>query len=212
MNNLEASIAEYNRQKQEKVPAEILDTMAQATVALKQSGIEDNSIKSGMKAPDFSLPNHKGESLSLSGLLADSVVVLSFYRGGWCPYCNLELNALQQSIPEIEARGARLVAISPELPDKSMTTRERHALSFDVLYDKGNGVAGRYGLVFTLPEVLRPIYEKSGLDIPAYNGDSTFTLPLPATYIIGQDGIVNHHFVDADYTHRMEPASIVEKL
>jgi peroxiredoxin len=212
MNTLSAKIAEYNAQKAANVPQDILDTMDQATHTLEQSGIADNSLRSGDRAPDFDLPNHTGESRRLTGMLDESSVVLSFYRGGWCPYCNLELNALQQRVEEIEGMSARLVAISPEMPDKSLSTRERHGLSFDILYDQGNRVAELFGLVFTLPESLRPIYEKFSLDIPGYNGDDSFELPMPATYIITRDGTIVHDFVDPDYTHRMEPQEIIDRL
>ena len=212
MKMLRENIAEYNEQKAKKVPPDILKTMDRATVTLQERGIADNSLRSGDRAPGFTLPNHKGDRLNLSDMLAESTVVLSFYRGGWCPYCNMELNALQQRVPEIEAQGARLIAISPEMPDKSLDTRERHALSFDVLYDQGNQVADLFGLVFTLPEVLRPIYEKFGLDIPGYNGDDSFRLPMPATYIITGSGEIVHDFVDPDYTRRMEPQEILDRL
>lgn len=212
MKTLEARIAEYEEVKKQKVPSDVLTIMAQATEELKSGGIDDNSLKTGDIAPEFSLPNHKGDVCSLSALLDESVVVLNFYRGGWCPYCNLELNSLQQILPEIEARGATLVAISPEQPDKSLSTREKNELAFDVLYDQGNKVAEAFGLVFNLPESLRSIYETFGIDIPGYNGDDTYSLPIPATYIIGQNGQILYHFVDPDYTKRLESALIIEQL
>ena len=212
MKTLKENIAEYDENKKKVVPSEILSVMAQATQDLENSGIVDKSLKTGAHAPKFTLTNHKGEIRSLPGLLEESVGVLSFYRGGWCPYCNMELNALQKVLPQIEANGAQLIAISPELPDNSLSTREKNELSFEILYDQGNKVAEEFGLVFILPEVLRPIYEKFGLDIPAYNGDDTFKLPMPATYIIGQDGQILYHFVDPDYTKRLEPADIVQEL
>lgn len=212
MKTLEARIEEYEEVKKQKVPSDTLAIMAQATEQLKHDGIDDNSLKTGDIAPVFSLPNHEGDVRSLYALLSESVVVLSFYRGGWCPYCNLELNVLQQVLPQIEAQGARLLAISPELPDKSLSTREKNDLSFDVLYDEGNKVAESFGLAFTLPESLRPIYDKFGIDVPGYNGDDTFRLPIPATYIIGQDGQILFHFVDPDYTRRLEPAVILDRL
>jgi peroxiredoxin len=98
------------------------------------------------------------------------------------------------------------------MPDHSLSTREKNELAFDVLYDKGNTVAELFGLVFELPEVLRPIYANFGIDIPKYNGDSTFKIPMPATYIINQEGKIQYHFVDADYTKRSEPAEIVAQL
>ena len=145
-------------------------------------------------------------------MLADSVVVLSFYRGGWCPYCNMELRALQQALPEIRATGAELVAISPELPDKTLDTQTRHALEFDVLSDRGNRISEAFGLAFELPEQLRPIYTSLGIDIPAFNGDASFILPVPATYVIDSNGIIRFHFVNADYTRRLEPDEMLRAL
>jgi len=119
---------------------------------------------------------------------------------------------LQLTLPEIKALGAQLVTVAPELPDKSLSTAEKHALAFEVLSDVGNKVARDFGLVFSLAEELRPIYASFGIDIPAYNGDDTFELPMPATYVIGTDGTILHALVDADYTSRLEPAEIVEIL
>ena len=212
MITLKEQISEYNTEKAKQMPEEVLNTMAAVTVDLKSMSLEDNSLKVGDKIPHFNLPDHNGTDRSLSGYLEKSVVVLSFYRGGWCPYCNLELHALQKSLPQIEAAGARLVAISPETPDHSLSTREKNELAFDVLHDKGNYVAKSFGLVFVLPEVLRPIYKGAGIDIPAHNGDTTFELPMPATYIVSQQGEIIYRFVDADYTKRLEPAEIVAKL
>lgn len=212
MSTLSKQIAEYEIQKKERVPADILTVMDNATTSLKETDIESGAINVGAIVPDFTLPNHNGEERSLKDLLKESTVVLSFYRGGWCPYCNLELAALQRALPEMEAQGAKLIAISPETPDNSLSTREKNDLNFDVLYDKGNSVAESYGLVFELSEDLRPIYDKFGLDIPAYNGDDTFRLPIPATYVIDQSGKVTYAFADADYTKRLEPDDIIAAL
>ena len=212
MTTLKEQIAKFDENKEKQRPKDILNTMKAATFDLKSSGLEGNSLKNGDKAPEFNLSDHNGISQSLFNYLQESAVVLTFYRGGWCPYCNLELHALQKSLPQIEAAGAKLVAISPETPDHSLSTREKNNLAFDVLHDKGNHVAKSFGLEFILPEVLRPIYENLGIDIPEHNGDSTFELPMPATYIVNQQGKIIYHFVDADYTKRLEPAKIVAKL
>lgn len=212
MKSLKEQIADFNEEKIKRIPKDILDTMNTATIGLKAINLEENTLKTGDKTPDFSLLDHKGTNRAISDYLKESTIVLSFYRGGWCPYCNLELSALQKTLPEIEQAGARLVAISPETPDHSLSTREKDELSFDILYDQGNEVARLFGLVFELPEALRPIYANLGIDIPEYNGDDTFKLPMPATYIINQDGEILYHFVDADYTQRSEPAEIVERL
>jgi peroxiredoxin len=212
MGALRDEIDAYNAAKKERVPAEILATMAESTEELKRSGIEGRAVKTGDTMPDFELPNQHGERRRLSDYLAESAVVLNIYRGGWCPYCNMEMKALQDALPEIESRGARLVGMTPETSDKAMSTADRNGIAIDILSDTGNQVAEEMGLVFELPEALRPVYEKLGIDLPAYNGDDSFKLPGPATYIIGQDGVIRHHFVNADYTVRLEPSEIVAKL
>ncbi len=212
MGALSDMIDAYNAAKQEKVAAEILETMAQATEDLRRSGIERRALKTGDTMPDFELPNQHGERKRLSDYLAKSPVVLNVYRGGWCPYCNMEMKALHDALPEIQAHGAQLVAMAPETPDKAMSTAERHSIAIDILSDAGNRIAEQMGLVFELPQALRPVYEKIGIDLPAYNGDNSFKLPVPATYIVGQDGVIVYHFVNVDYTQRLEPAEIVAKL
>lgn len=131
---------------------------------------------------------------------------------GWCPYCNIELRALQAALPEISAHEATLVAVSPETPDQSLSTAEKNSLEFSVLSDLGNRVAREYGLVFTLPESLRPVYADFGIDIPTRNGDDSFDLPVPATYVIDQNGNVRFAFVNADYRQRAEPSDILSSL
>jgi len=212
MSELREKIAEYDAAKAKRVPAEVLQTMADATRQLESLGIADRSLKTGDRVADFELPNHLGEKRRLSDMLARSVVVLNFYRGGWCPYCNMELNALQQALPDIKASGATLVAISPELPDKATDTQARHTLEFDVLSDVGNRVSEAFGLTFELPEQLRPIYTKLGIDIPAFNGDDSFALPVPASYVIDSDSVIRYHFVNADYTRRLEPDDLLRAL
>ncbi len=186
--------------------------MDKATEDLVKSGIADRSLKVGDRVSEFTLTNAVGKEITLRSLLAEGPVVISFYRGQWCPYCNLELRALQKALPEIIANGASLVAISPQTPDNSLSTAEKNELTFEVLSDVGNKVAREFGLVFTLPEELRPIYEGFGVDLLAHNGDKTFELPLPATYVVAADGKVISAFVDPDYTKRLEPEEIVAAL
>ncbi len=212
MTLLREEIAEYDKNKAKQVPNDILQIMDQATRYLKEKNIENKAIRTNDIAPEFNLLNHENESKSLKQYLEKSLVVLSFYRGGWCPYCNMELHALQELLPDIEKAGARLLAISPEVPDHSLSTHINNKLTFDILYDKGNAVAKEFGLVFELPEVLKPIYDNFGLDIQGHNGDDTFKLPIPATYIINQRGQVLYDFVDADYTKRSEPREIIDIL
>ena len=182
------------------------------TESFISSGDAPQGLQVGDQLASFELPNQLGQTISLDELQGDSNVVISFYRGGWCPYCNIELCVLQQALPEFKSHGARLIAISPQLPDESMSTAEKNELSFPVLSDAGNKVAREFGLVFTLSEQLRPLYESFNIDLPATNGDKSFELPIPATFIIDSDGVVKGAFVNADYKQRMDPSDIINVL
>jgi peroxiredoxin len=186
--------------------------MLDATRRLADTGIVQNSLKVGQKAPDFELPNVKGESVNLHSLLEQGPVVLNFYRGGWCPYCNLELNAYNKHLGDIENLGASLVAISPQTPDNSLSTAEKNDLKFEVLSDVGNQTANQFGLVFKVDSSLHEIYTKFGLVIPKFNGDDSWEIPLPGTYVIDKDGTVKYAFANADYTKRAEPDEVIAKL
>lgn len=212
MQSLKKEIDTYKAAMKDKVPAEVRDIMARCTADLIAAGVGKQALKAGDTMPDFELPNQRGEMKHLYDYLAVSPVVLNIYRGGWCPYCNMEMKALHDALPQIEAGGARLIGMAPETPEKAATTAERNELAIDILSDSGNRVAEILGLVFELPEALRPIYQKFGIDLPAYNGDNSFKLPVPATYIIRKDGIIVHDFVNVDYTQRLEPSEIIEKL
>jgi peroxiredoxin len=138
--------------------------------------------------------------------------VINFYRGGWCPFCSLELKAYQNLLPEIKAAGGILVGISPEAPDHSLSTAEKFALEFEVLSDWSNDVAGKYGLVFELEPAIREIYTSFGFELPKINGDDSWTLPIPAVYVVDQDGTVVWADVNANYTERAEPADVLQAL
>jgi peroxiredoxin len=194
------------------IPEDTLNTLMSELRGLVATGIAEKAINKGAPFPAFNLPNADNETRSLSDFLSNGPVVVSFYRGAWCPYCNLEINALQQRLPDINAAGAQLVAISPQLPDKSVDQINNSHLSFEVLSDIGNILAKQCGLVFTLPESLRPIYEAWEIDIPGHNGDRSFELPIPATYIVDTTGKVRHAHVDMDYTRRLDPDIIIEQL
>jgi len=182
------------------------------TESFISSGDAPQGLQVGDQLASFELPNQLGQTISLDELQGDSNIVISFYRGGWCPYCNIELCVLQQALPEFKSHGARLIAISPQLPDESMSTAEKNELSFPVLSDAGNKVAKEFGLVFTLSEQLRPLYESFNIDLPATNGDKSFELPIPATFIIDSDGVVKGAFVNADYKQRMNLSDIINVL
>ncbi len=187
-------------------------TVQQSFEKLHASSVAADAVNIGDTPPDFSLPNATGRMINLYAALEQGPVVLSFYRGGWCPFCSLELQALQQVLPEIRSLGATLIGVSPETPDNSLTTTEKYGLDFEVVSDVGNRTARAYGLIFTVYEEMRPLYLQWGLDVPACNGDDSWELPVPATYLIGPDRVVHAAHVDRDYTKRMEPEQILEAL
>lgn len=195
-----------------KAPEDAKAVMAQTNEELLRSGIADRAPQAGQTLRDFELPNQNGKTLRLADLREQGPVVVAFYRGGWCPYCNLELKALQDALPQIEAAGARLVAITPELPDASLTTVQKNELSFDVLSDEGAAYARSLGMVFTLPEVLRPIYSGFGIDVEAHNGAGNFDLPLAATFVVDARGKIVFASGGSDYTKRAEPSEVVEAV
>ena len=163
-------------------------------------------------APDFALPDQAGRQVRLSELLAHGPVVLTFFRGEWCPFCDLTLRAFETIVPDLAARGASLVAISPQTLDHSASTAESKGLSFPVLSDPGNAVAGRYGLVYSLTPAVRQRYAERGLDLTAFNGLDAVELPMPATFVIAQNGVIRWAFVDPDFTRRPEPSAILAAL
>lgn len=163
----------------------------------------------GDPAPDFRLANQNGEFVTLSKRLGAGSVILAFYRGAWCPYCNIQLRALQATLPALQAANASLIAISPQTPDDTLTLTERDGLAFDVLSDPACAVAEAYGIAFALPEALRDIYAAMGNALPERNAADDWRLPIPATFVIAPDGKVAFADVDADYRKRAEPADVV---
>ncbi len=210
--SLKQQIESFKSKFLPQIPEPIKESMQKAEDVLRDSRLAERALGTGDIAVDFTLPNARGESVSSEVLRGDGPVVLSFYRGGWCPYCSMELKALQGVNAEIQALGASLVAISPQLPDESLTTAEKNELEFEVLSDVDSEVADKYGLTFSLAEDLRPIYKNWGADVATVNDDPDCKLPLPATYVIDQDGKIVHSFTDEDYTERLEPDEILESL
>lgn len=164
------------------------------------------ALRAGAQFPALSLANSSGGKTDLKALMAEGPLVVTFYRGGWCPYCNLELKAYQKVLPEITALGARLVAISPETPDNTLSTAEKNALAFDVLSDDKGRVADALGIRFELSPAIRSLYQRFGHDLPARNGDDVWSLPMPASYVVEKGGRIAFAFVDPDYRKRLDPA------
>ncbi len=177
----------------------------------------ETSVNIGDKAPDFELPNADGKVRKLYEMLKAGPVVLSFYRGGWCPYCNDQLFAYQQILPEFQELGAELVAISPEKPRSAQDTMSKNELEFEVLSDQGNVVARAYDLIWLLPEEKREgfsgwLKKETGKTLSEFNGIDNYELPIPATYVIAQDGTIAYVFKDEDYKKRAKVEDILKAL
>lgn len=194
------------------VPPSVIETMHRATAELIASGAAGRALKAGDRAPAFTLHDPDGKPVSSAELLAQGPLVVSFYRGVWCPYCNMELQALQAALPDFEASGAKLVAISPQTAVNSRKSVRQNALGFPILSDTHNDVAASFGLRFELPDYLVDLYKALKNDLPSFNGDPSWTLPMPGRFVIGQDGIILYAEVDPDYTRRPEPEDMLPAL
>lgn len=181
---------------------------------VRSSGVLDHALRVNDSAPDFSLPDAFDHEISLSMLLREGPIVISFYRGEWCPFCNLELRALQQALPEINKLGANLIAISPEKPDNGIVLTEKNKLTFPVLSDFRNAVARRFGIVFRVGDEVRDLSKNVFRnDLALRNGEDSYELPVPATFVIDGRGIVRFAHVNVDYmTGRVEPEEVVAAL
>jgi peroxiredoxin len=195
-----------------KPSPEVLDTMHRATAELVASGQALNAKKAGDRAPDFTLRDALGNNVALTELLAKGPLVVSFYRGAWCPYCNMELQALQAVSPEIAARGASIIGISPQTAANSRKSQRENHLSFPILSDEKSRIAAAFGLRFSLPDYLVELYKGFKNDLPAFNDDPAWVLPIPARYVIGTDGVIAYAEVNPDYTQRPDPSELLPVL
>lgn len=184
--------------------------LAELVSDLKAEFANQKALVPGDAAPMFSLPSATGEQVSLRDRLNQGPVILNFYRGGWCPYCNLELRAYQALLDDIQSAGASLIAISPQSPDDSLTTSEKEGLSFDVLSDHGSNVAQEYGIAFELGGTLKAVQEQSGYDLTQLNAAKDWRIPVPATFVIGSDGNLKLAHIELDYRSRLDPKQALD--
>ena len=196
----------------EMAPPEVVAVMHRVTQELIDSGQAERALKAGDRAPAFALPDPDGKILSSRDLLANGPLVLTFYRGAWCPFCNLDLQALEAARPDIEARGASLIAVSQQTAANSRKSQRTNALGFPIVGDKGGDLAQKFGIRWHLPADLQAIHKQLGADLTAFNGEESWTLPMPARYVIAQDGIIAYAEINADYTRRPEPADVFPVL
>ena len=209
---LQQQIEVFLAQTAGQLPPELMKNFYKSIETLVQTDIAKHSLKVGDKAPNFTLPDTSGKQVTLSELLQHGPVVVTFYRGEWCPFCNLQLHAYQNILLQIQSLGASLVAISPQTPDHSLSTVEKKELSFTVLSDVGNTVARKYKLVFALPEQFRAMYTSIGSDVPTFDGDASWELQMPGTFIVAQDGTIHLAYVQEDHTRRLEPIALLDGL
>jgi len=195
-----------------EVPADVRQIMARSTQALVDAGAADAALRPGQRAPAFVLADSEGATVSSAVLVGSGPLVVSFYRGVWCPYCNADLQAQEAARPRIEALGARMVAISPQNALNSRKAMRQNGLGFPILNDPGNGVAAAFGIRFALPAELVAVYKAMKLDLAAINGDESWTLPMPGRFVIGIDGRVAYAEVHPDYTRRPEPEALLPVL
>lgn len=193
-------------------PPSVVQALHRAVNELITSGAPDRALKAGDTAPVFTLPDPDGALVSSEDLLAKGPLVVNFYRGTWCPYCNLDLQALEADRAGIEARGATLVAISQQTAPNSRKSQRDNNLGFPIVGDRGGELAAAFGVRWTIPDYLRPVHKAVGADITVFNGEESWTLPMPARYVIGQDGVIVYAEVNADYTRRPEPSDVFPVL
>jgi peroxiredoxin len=195
---------------QQNAPALVKGPIITAKANFQASYQPALAIQVGDTLPEFRLSDAVSNEVTSDSLLSQGPLLITFYRGGWCPFCNLALAAMQKHLDEFKAKGVTLAAISPELPNESLSTTEKHALKFPVLSDVGNKFAKQLGILFPQPDILRPVFDKFGHDLKTRNGDDSFEVPVPATLLVDQKGVVRNTFIDPDYTKRLEPSVALE--
>lgn len=194
------------------VPAETQAVHVRAVADLKEKQIASRVLPVGMAAPAFALPDQNGKTVSSNELLSKGLLVLFFIRGRWCPFCVGQVEAMNLALPEIQRAGASLAAVSPQTVKQSFFMADQHKLRFPLLSDASNNVARQFGIVYTVPEYQQEVYRRAFVNLPFANGDESWELPIPATFILDQDGRVMYSSANEDYTQRPEPLEILEKL
>jgi peroxiredoxin len=210
--SLREQFAERKQLIAQYVPPETQAIHARAIAELKDRGAARNSLQVGAQAPGFVLRDHNDKAVSSADLLARGRLVICFIRGRWCPFCVGQMEAMNRVLPQIEQAGASLVAVSPQTVKQSFFMADQHRLGFPLLSDAGNQVARQFGLVYRVPEYQEAVYRSAFINLPLANGDDTWELPIPATYILERDGRVIYVSADEEYTERPEPGEVVERM
>lgn len=209
---LRETLAERKEKIAKYVPAATLEIHGRVIAELRSQGLAANSLAVGEKAPAFTLADHNGKPVSSTDLASRGRLVLCFFRGRWDPFCCGQLEAMNQIVSVIQEAGASFVAISPQTVKQSFFMADQHRLRFALLSDAGNAVARQFRLVYRVPDEQQAIYRRAFINLPFTNGDESWELPIPATYILDRDSIVLYRSANEDYTERPEPAEILEHL
>lgn len=205
-------LKELEKDSKKNTPPKILEAGQKGTEELRKSGILETALNVGGKMPSFSLYDASNKLVNSDDLLKQGHLVFVFYRGAWCPFCNLYLRGLQKNLPQIKEHGANLVAISVENPDRSLSVAQKNDLDFTILSDPNLNTARKFGIVYEMPKVTNDAILELGFDIAKYNGTEKAELPLSATYVINNKGEVISAFLDPDYKKRAEPTDIIQTL
>ncbi|MBO9692077.1 peroxiredoxin-like family protein [Chryseobacterium sp.] len=212
MNTLAMQIKQLNHELSLQLPQDILNAFGSSIEDLKTKNIEENSIQIGEQIPEFSMPNAYGKKIDSEEILKNGKMILVFYRGSWCPYCNLELKFLQDNIFRIKERNAALVAISPQSPDHSLTMAEKNNLEFEVLTDYNNDFAKKLGIVFQLQDFVLPYYQNLGIDLSLFNHNKENTLPVPAVFVVDKNSTIVYKFLEVNYMDRIDVEELIQSL
>jgi len=209
---LAEELKKINQQFKKDAPSELVEKIEASVASLAESKLLKKALKAGDQIPKFILSNATGSNVSSEELLTDGPLVINFYRGGWWPFCNLELGGFQEILEDIHDKGAQLIAISPEIPDETLTTTEKLNLEFEILTDLNNNLAKQFGIAFSLEDEMKDIYKGFGIDLEGTHGNDDYELPVPATYVVDKNGLILLAHVDVDYTTRMEPEEVLSVL
>ncbi len=211
--SLKEQLTEFRAAWRKNVPADMQAIADRNVEQLRTCALQQTILRVGDRAPAIVLPNAMGQTVDVAALIEKGPVIVTFYRGGWCAYCNIGLKAFQEALPAITAAGASLVAISPEKPDESLSTAEKNALAFEVLSDVGQTVGRAFGLVYEFTPELKGAYQRFDIDVPVWNGaPDEWALPIAATYVIDREGVIIYAYTDVDYRDRADPVDVLEAL
>jgi len=195
-----------------KAPPQAVQAFHRSNDELIATGQAQRALKAGARAPSFNLPDSDGKVVSSADLLTKGPLVITFYRGVWCPYCNMDLQAIEEAAAEIRKRGASLVAISQQTPANSRKSQRDNNLTYPILSDKGGEIANAFGIRWKLPDYLKEVFSMFKTDLAVFNGEPSWTLPMPARYVIGTDGVIAYAEVNPDYTRRPDPSELFPTL